>query len=324
MTGGPSREKWQADYGAYFSLLLCLWATIFIEFWKRKSSDLSLRMDVLDVNKLSNQRDLARRVRVVPASESLVSRIITWLLTTSLVIGVMYVFIKIMLHYIAMMYIFEKKYPAKNSLMKYYPLVEYVLITVVMGRFIKPFVEKLISWGSSPSKFHEERQSVYMRLSLAMVNYFCFLLYFAFVDGRIECLRTILLLFAVWTSVLSLFLDYTLNLIIYLLEKFRDSTVLINGGAGGSTYKYIEEQLHYLRHDLDAETSANLGDEYVGLIVVQFGYVAMFSTVQPLLPALALCKAYYQGALDFAGLGEKTERFLLENRSGSYHIITIT
>lgn len=304
----------------FFSIFISIWSTSFLELWKRKSCEYAFKWKLLGIEDLEEDIQLSSATKNEVGDRS--NRMI---LSFASLFIIIYLQIKIMFFYIDMHHSYEDKYT--SFFMIHYPSFMYSFLPILFPFFFDSIIEKLNEFEKNPTKNSFEASYIYKKFALNFVNKFSALLYIAFWKKDIDMLRSLLLtqmtVGAIFNNLMELGTPYINLLKSKIFSTFKPKQDLENlkelddilGFDETTISKKKSEKILNYEKNLD---SYDLHEDYLEMIV-QFGYVAMFSVVFPLIPLFALVNNFFEGSVDLLKLKScRRPPFLLASSIGAW------
>lgn len=132
-----STNSIDSQYMPYFAILIAIWGTTFMEFWKGKCSEHAYRWGVFGVEDDEADEELAS----APGKENS-SRMVRLMVSFTGTVSIIYLLLQCMLYYVDMQHHSEDIY-GKDSWMKFYPSVIYSALPVVFPMLFEPIANYL-------------------------------------------------------------------------------------------------------------------------------------------------------------------------------------
>ena len=280
---------------AFFALFNGIWCTFFLKLWKRHRSVLAYKWGTFHHDQQEMDLSIYKTVGEKPKNGFL-SRLVSVFVITCLLVFLIY----IMIIFIDLQDHSEEIY-GTYSLMRYYPMVMYSCIPSFYSMFFGFIVNMLIEFEDHTSDIVKENHRIYMKFALHFTNRFCMLFYVAFYLHDIGRLRRTLTSLLIVGQISESFMDLLPILKAYFFSNKSDRQ-----------RHYSNDKMNLNIHDIHKD-NFDLEAHYLKLLV-QFGYVAMFSAVFPLIPLLACINNYFESKVDFMKL-QISRRPLLDQRS---------
>ena len=209
----------------YYAAFLCIWATLFLEFWKRNSAKIAVEWDVLDYEKDAVQRPQFRgTVTVSPVTgaacrthNKLLYRAKRYLLSPFVMLVMLTVAGVLMLMCFALEdYI--RVYHPDNFWLPFIP-IGLICIEIVGMNYLYSLVATFLNdYENHATQSTYEAQLIQKRILFEYVNAYGSLFYIAFIARDMERLQTQLIGLLVTRQ---LFQNVTEAIVPWFLEKFR-------------------------------------------------------------------------------------------------------
>ncbi|XP_065577884.1 anoctamin-8-like isoform X2 [Artemia franciscana] len=310
-----------------FCIFNVLWATIFIEMWKRRSNELAYTWGTLTPAPYDDPRANYRgKLLADPVTGQIQPYYPRWKTLIKVYCGSLpVVFLCLLVAFYIMLWSFwseewllakqKEEWPI-HDLALYIPGIVYTLIIVIMNRFYRIFATRLTEWENHRTESQFERNRVVKLVLFEFVNNFMSLFYIAFYLQNMEMLRMQIATMLIVLQFLNHFEEALLPIALrYGSEKVEE--LLVNYLAKKKRYRrFLEARLKKedAENRLTAEDIRNLKtdeissdnpayrqavdegllESYYGTIedylelFIQFGYVFLFSAVYPMAGILAL------------------------------------
>ena len=290
--------------GFFFSIFVSIWSTCFLAFWRRQNSILAHKWNVQNFDKDELKISVAQSAG---AGED--NKFLRLAVSFSVVVASLCLLVRLMIHFIYLQDNADKIYGAYNP-MKYYPIAIYSCLPSVFSVIFLKLVAVLTDFEHHASPIVAENHRIYKTFSLQFVNRYCMLFYIAFHlkdMSRLQSTLISLLGVSQITGNISELLPVITSKVSSWWEKKDKNETEPDADKG--------EDLALAGYAKDMKKdSYDVGDDYMELLL-QFGYVALFSVVFPPIPLLACVNNFFEGRVDFMKL-DACKRPLVEERSG--------
>jgi hypothetical protein len=160
--------------GTFFAVLLSIWSTCFIEFWKRRSSELTLDWGVYGYDERSMKRTVAKSL-----GERGHNKLLRYAITIPMVCLILFFMCYVMVYFIYLQDNADSIYGSYNP-MRYYPMIVYSLFPTVFSSVFGFVVDKLTEFEEHKNDVDVENHKIYKHFALQFVNSYCMLFYVAF------------------------------------------------------------------------------------------------------------------------------------------------
>jgi anoctamin-10 len=202
----------------FYAILIALWSTAFLEFWKRRSSALSARWNVFGVEDDELDEELAKAVKD-EKSDRMMRLGLSFLASISIIVGLL----KLMLYFVDFHMRSDEIY-GPSSWLRYYPTLIYSVLPVILPLVFEPIAIYLNNFESHSTKAQEEKYMILKKFALQFVNRYCALLYVAFWRRDLDKLRSLLISLlttgAVINNGMELGMPYLKPMLEPLLKRF--------------------------------------------------------------------------------------------------------
>lgn len=171
-------------YMPLYAILIAIWSTTFMEFWKRKCSTQAYEWGVLNLEDDEMDEELAM------ASEKETSSVMRLVLSYLVTLSVLFLLICCMLYYVDC---HMAASTASSYWLRLYPSVIYSFTPSIFPMLFEPIVSILNRFEAHATPSSEENSLILKRFALQFVNNFCGLLYTAFYRRDLSMLRSLLI-----------------------------------------------------------------------------------------------------------------------------------
>ena len=186
--------------------------------------------------------------------------------------------VQIMLGYVAVQNYFDDSF-GKESIISYVPAAAYSLVPVLASKVFSRIVDYLEHFEEHTSKVEKEIHVVAKKFIFEFVNRYCALLYFAVFLRDLYPLNRLLICVMIFCPIAE-------NLsALFVSNATKNSESSHNGHHH---LKVLEAELAKAIYEVDDD---------IMQIILQYGYVVMFSTVAPITPFIALLNSIFEGNL---------------------------
>ncbi|XP_044726729.1 anoctamin-10 isoform X2 [Chrysoperla carnea] len=304
----------------FFCIFNVIWATVFLEVWKRKCSEYAYKWGTIGMTSLDEPRaSYYGQMIKDPVSGRVTPQYPRWKTYTKMycislpiVIFCMSIGFGIMLvSFWVEDYIKTKVSPLNEYRMYlvYLPSVIYAALVYVMNFYYRKLATRLTEWENHRTQSQYDRHRVTKLLLFEFVNNFMALFYIAFVIQDIEMLQNQLVIMLIILQIINNFQEAILPLIVriyvekvknlkrYLKKQVQDAFGSLSktktdrnsmgDGIHEDQFDYIQT-LHVDDSRIQAANAEGKMESYEGTyddyleMFMQFGYVVLFSSVYPL------------------------------------------
>uniref|UniRef100_A0A096M943 Anoctamin n=1 Tax=Poecilia formosa TaxID=48698 RepID=A0A096M943_POEFO len=322
----------------FFAIFMAIWATVFLEFWKRRRAELTYDWDLIDWEE--EERDITRSVMSPPAGQRMsqffiVSSVFKLCRLTisspqiSLVLTAVFAVVVFRLIAMEKFASFNWDFIQKNW--QFATSGTGVCINFMMIMSLNVVYEKvayLLTNLEHPRTESEWENSFALKMFLfQFVNLNSSTFYIAFFLGRFAgrpgkynklfnrwrleechpsgclidlCLQMGVIMFfkQIWNN----FMELGYPIIPSLLQNWWSRRKMKKGGGGGGGGQNVENKTQLPQWDKDWNlqpmNAHGLVDEYLEMVVLQFGFTTIFVAAFPLAPLLALLNNIIEIRLD--------------------------
>ncbi|KAI8146256.1 calcium-activated chloride channel-domain-containing protein [Fennellomyces sp. T-0311] len=297
----------------WYSLAMLVWSVLFIEMWKRREQSLALRWDVRNCSKHERRRLEFQGDRMVrdpvtgeeepysPAWKIFVRRAMS---IPGVALGAFLLSIIVAFVFVAQLFLHEYYTGPFHQVLHYAPTIGYVLFIPTMSGIYSSWVKILNNWEmhktESSWEYNYTRKIFVANFLVAYLSlFFIGWIYIPFGDHVLpylsdlnishshtkvdfQRLRAQLVYFIVTGQIIGfateMLLPYAMNLVMPKVKKMthKDESAAAANDDNEIQAKFMKKV--YKEVDLP---EYNIYTDYVEM-VIQFGYVSMFSTVWPL------------------------------------------
>ena len=275
-----------------FGLILPIWCTCFIEFWKRKRAYLSDKWKTSFDDKKEFLESISKSI-----GQRIDGRFLSRTVSLLVVVLILLVLLVIMIYFIDLQDHAEELY-GTDSYKKYLVTFVYSCIPALFTPVFSAITKILVEFENHSSKVDAENHRIYKMFALQFINRFSMLFYITFYLQDMDRLRTTLQSLLINSQLVELIVE-AMPLLVSRVKSWC-----------GRMSKSSEDVMSGF--DLQKPVY-DLQQGYL-LLLVQFGYVTMFSAAFPLAPILACAFTFSKVRIDFLRL-EESRRPLIEERS---------
>lgn len=275
-------QSWQgyesAQFPVFYAIVLCLWVTLFLEYWKRTSITLAWKWGVTEYEEEEETRpEFVGEVRKSPITgkPELYSppgpRYQKYLVTVLVTLALLAVSCGAMLA----CYAVGDMIPAESTYLKLLPSVAYAISIPLINSFYKGISIQLNDWENHRTQTEYEDVLIIKLFLFEFFNYNIGLFHAAFWKRDINILRKYMVTMLITFQLIGQVQEV---LIPYFSEKYRLFVRKIKNRNADQLPRKVEIE----------ETMQTYDSTYDDMLemTMQFGYVAMFSSAFPL---AALC-----------------------------------
>ncbi|CAO1368109.1 unnamed protein product [Diamesa tonsa] len=313
----------------YFCFLYVVWMTVFLEVWKRKSSELAYKWGTISMTNLDIARpDYFGKLGKDPITGKMTPQYPMW----KTMVQVYCVSVPVILFCIGgAAFMTIAQFWIEDSLILKFGIDSYIVMlpSIFQSIFVAVlavFYERFASWLTSKENHRTqsqyERHRVNKLIVLEFVNNFFGLFYIAFIKRDMKTLQNQLM-----TQMIVL--QFIQNAQEFIIPKLKQKYMLWFCCDGGLFNKHTDdeetdsivslyEDLNIM--DLDADDTRllqskkesvkdeyNTYDDYLELYI-QFGYIVLFSSVAPFAAFWALLNNFFEIRLDAYKLCKSYQR----------------
>ncbi|XP_071174438.1 anoctamin-10-like isoform X2 [Mytilus edulis] len=298
--------SWESMYReAIFSVFNLIWATLFLEAWKRYNAELSFRWGTTDIvsSKFEEPRanfygKIGRNVvtgkpEPVYPKWKRVARF--YGVTVPVVAFWLVVAFYVMLGYFYLQALADKKYENDKSWFNmgvlYLPTAIYAIIIGVVNTIYRSVAKKLNDWENHRLQSSYDNHFIIKLILFDFVNCFISLFYVAFYLQDMTLLRSHLAALLITQQVIGQIKEAMVPFIFMRRRKRQVDELLKKTSTVEKVEYYNNEVDDGLQKQVNLETTM---DEYEGTLddylemFLQFGYVFLFSSAFPLAAVWAL------------------------------------
>ncbi|XP_062589609.1 anoctamin-10-like isoform X2 [Saccostrea cucullata] len=292
--------SWQSMYReAIFAVFNLIWATIFLEVWKRYCSELSYRWGTIDM--VSSRYDEPRANYYGTLGENPVTgkpepvypkwkrNVRFYCVTVPVISLALAIAFYLMLVYFAMedwalkMYSSEKSW--LNFLVLHVPTAIYAIVIVVLNALYRKLAKKLNDWENHRLQSAYDNHLIVKLILFDFVNCFISLFYVAFYLQDMVLLRSHLAGLLITQQVIGQIQEAMVPFVFLKRRKKQVDNLMKKQDA--------LQKVEYFNGEIDEEVQKQAGvesemEEYLGTMddylemFLQFGYVFLFSSAFPL------------------------------------------
>lgn len=213
------RDELDSKWNPLFNIIMCIWGSLFIESWKRRSSELSNAWDVEDAEAMMDASDIYKKKM---ENQKPFDRSLRFAVTVPAILAMMGAVVRIMVFFLDEISQADMKYP--ESYLRYYPTVAYSIVPIVTALIYEKVAVFMNDFEAYPTRIEAEGNLVLKRFLFQFVNRYCALFYTAFYLQDIEKLRSLLfsmlLMNALINNVTEIIIPFTPMLISKAKARF--------------------------------------------------------------------------------------------------------
>eukprot|EP01034_Spumella_vulgaris_P025395 gene25395-31853_t len=289
-----------------FCMGMCLWGTYFLEFWKRRGTELSFAWKTLGVEDDEADRELAEAAG--KESSATAGR---QLLSLTATLSIMFVLVRLMLFYIHAAAHAEEHY-GSASYMQYYPTVVYSVLPLIATAVFDPISALLNDFEKHATQAEADNSLIYKKFALQFVNRYSALLYTAFWLKDMEQLRALLISLLTTGALVNNAIELGIPYLSLLYGRYTseadkgESDEVAEGESLDTTLNQPIGEKKALSDEEKAKAKSlaiRPAEDYLEMLI-QYGYISMFAVAFPLAPLLAYVNNYFEGSVDIAKLAE--------------------
>ncbi|XP_014249776.1 anoctamin-10 [Cimex lectularius] len=295
---------------AFFCVINIICATLFLELWNRKCSELAYVWGTISMTSFDEPRPNFMGVmgvdvvtgKLLPQAPRFKTHLKMYCVSLPLVVLCMIGAFGVMLFSFWVEDLL-KQIPSIPQWVVYAPSVVYAVVVVLMNLVYRRFATFLTEWENHRTQSQYDRHRVTKLVLFEFVNNFMSLFYIAFVIQDIELLRYQLATLLIMLQILNNFQETVYPLAIHYFQKSSKA-------KQGSPYKELVSQIvgieeidsedFQVKHALEQRTMVPYDDPYDDYLelFVQFGYVFLFSAVYPMAAFWAYVNNFFEMGLD--------------------------
>jgi len=268
-----------AQFPVIYAIVLCLWVTLFLEFWKRTSSTLAWQWGVSEYEEEEEDRPEFETtdVRISPVTKKeeryypAVNRYPKYLVTVLVTLALLAVSCGAMLA----CYAVGDMIPDDQIYIKLLPSIAYAVSIPLLNGKYKEISKQLTDWENHQTQTDYENVLIIKMFLFEFFNYNIGLFYAAFWKRDIHVLRKYMVTMLITFQLIGQVQEVVIP---YFSEKYRLFVRKIKTANSDSLPRKVEIE----------DTMQVYESTYDDMLemAMQFGYVAMFSSAFPL---AALC-----------------------------------
>lgn len=286
------------DLVIFFSFFNLIWATIFLESWKRNCATLAYQWGTVNMEPFSKARaSYYGELGINPVTGRLEPQYPKWkrtlkLYTVSLpvVMLCLYGAVEVMLVYFYFEDLaadFYREHPSVfGQLVTLLPSTGYAIVIIIMSAAYNWLAKLLTTWENHRLESSHENHLIFKLVLFNFINWFLSFFYIAFKMKDMEMLRRSL---AILLIVQQLFQQCQEALLPYIIYKYNKKNITKSHQKQNVEQKEDSEvkqtdmcDKELMNAEIEATKTPYLGtlDDYLELFM-QFGYVFLFSAVYP-------------------------------------------
>lgn len=193
------REELDSKWNPLLNLLMCVWGSLFIESWKRRSSELSNVWDVEGVEAMMDATDIHKRKM---EKQQPIERTMRFAITVPSILAMMAAVVRIMVYFLDAIGNADLYYGA-DSWMKYYLTAAYSIVPIATAAVYEKIAVFMNNFEAYPTRIEAENNLVLKRFLFQFVNRYCALFYTAFYLQDFDRLRSLLLSLLLMSAVVN-------------------------------------------------------------------------------------------------------------------------
>ena len=291
-------------WSPFFMLLLCVWSSVFMELWKRRSATLSYCWGTLDADAKEYQSQVMQSLGL-PQPDRFARYAVTIPAVLTMIFGLLHL----------MIYFIDQSDRATeiygDSYFVYLPTVLYSLVPPLATFLYDKVVVILNDFELHTTKTASNYHLVLKKFGFQFVNCYSALMYVAFYLQDLDRLRSLLasmlIVNAIIDNITEVFSPAITKKGIKAYEKYKNQQSTSNPNGGGvnldsSVDSAVADSiwLKKIQDELDLPEYI-LSDDYLEL-VIQYGYITMFAVAFPIAPLLAYLNNLMEAKVDFMKL----------------------
>ena len=183
------RGEVDSKWNPLFNIMMCVWGTVFIESWKRRSSELS---NVWGVENAEADMDASDIQKQKSEKKKPIDRTMRFAVTVPAILMMMAAVVRIMVYFLEAISMADITYGA-NSYMRYYPTLAYSVVPIITATIYEKLAVFMNEFEAYPTRIEAESNLILKRFIFQFVNRYCALFYTAFYLQDMERLRSLLL-----------------------------------------------------------------------------------------------------------------------------------
>ena len=287
----------------YFMLLLCVWSSIFMELWKRRSTALSFCWGTLDADEKEYRAQVMQSLGM-PQPD----RLSRYAVTIPAVLSMMFGLLRLMIYFVDQSDRATEIYG--ESYLVYLPTVLYSLVPPIATYIYDKIVVILNDFELHSTKTAYDHNLVLKKFGFQFVNCYAALMYVAFYLQDLDRLRSLLasmlIVNAVIDNIREVFAPKVTKKGKEAYEKYKDqaanSSKFVGINLDASVDNIIADSIWMKKvmDELDLPEYV-LSDDYLEM-VIQYGYITMFAVAFPIAPLLAYMNNLMEAKVDFMKL----------------------
>lgn len=206
-------SKWNPLY----NIMMCIWGSLFVESWKRRSSELGNVWDVECAEDVMDAADICQRKT---EKQKPIDRTMRFAVTVPSIFAMMAAVVRIMIFFLDEIGQADLKY-GPDSYWKYYPTVAYSVVPIVTAIIYEKLAVFMNDFEAYPTRIEAERNLVLKRFVFQFVNRYSALFYTAFYLQDIEKLRSLLLSMLVMNALINNFTEIVIPFVPFLITEAK-------------------------------------------------------------------------------------------------------
>lgn len=211
------RGELDSKWNPLFNILMCVWGSLFIESWKRRSSELSNVWDVEDAESAMDAVDINKKKT---EKQRPVDRTMRFAVTVPAILAMMAAVVRVMVFFLDEIALADAKY-GPESYWRYYPTAAYSVVPIVTAIIYEKLAVFMNDFEAYPTRIEAESNLVLKRFLFQFVNRYCALFYTAFYLQDIEKLRSLLLSMLLMNALINNVTEIVIPFVPVLIAKGR-------------------------------------------------------------------------------------------------------
>jgi len=291
---------------AFFCIVNVICATVFLELWRKKCSELAFIWGTIGMTSFDEPRPNFHGVmgidqvtgKMLPQSPRWKTYFKMYCVSLPLVILCMFGAFLVMLFYFWIDEMVRKDCPSCPQFFEYVPSTVYAIVIYIMNLVYRKFATFLTEWENHRTQSQFDRHRVTKLVLFEFVNNFMSLFYIAFIIQDRELLRyqlaSLLIILQFLNNIQEAVLPHIIQHYAERKLKSKKRVIMQNKGYDHPFVLSNVTQLHPEDSRIDQAILEGMKepyddpyDDYLELFI-QFGYVFLFSSVYPMAAFWAL------------------------------------